>query len=193
MQDWRTRYPSMANASVNVNVSSNTFSQASLVPEITKILKDTGLPGSGLKIEVTEGVLMKNSEATASVLSQLKHLGVQLCLDDFGTGYSSLSYLHRFPLDVLKIDRSFISGLKPQESKTGGIVTAIMALARNLKMVVVAEGVETEQQLDELRALRCDHAQGYLFSKPAEPTEVEKLMGMRWRSCATSTTSTTTI
>ncbi|HEY3319267.1 MAG TPA: EAL domain-containing protein [Planctomycetota bacterium] len=183
MEDWRRRYPGMASASVNVNVSSRTFSQVSLVPEIATILKETGLPGSGLKIEVTESVLMENSEATGAVLSQLKNLGVKLCLDDFGTGYSSLSYLHRFPLDVVKIDRSFISGLKPQESRTGGIVKAIMALAHNLNMRVVAEGVETEQQLAELLALRCDCAQGYLFSKPAEPVAVEKLMGMRWRSC----------
>jgi diguanylate cyclase (GGDEF)-like protein len=179
MKDWRSRYPSMANAGVAVNISPNTFSQVSLVPEIAAILKETGLPGSGLKIEVTEAVLIRNSEAMSFVLSQLRALGVQLCLDDFGTGYSSLSYLHRFPLDVLKIDRSFISSLKPQENKSSGIVKTILSLARNLNMAVVAEGVETEQQLAELLALRCDYAQGYLFSKPVEPAEVEKLIGKR--------------
>ncbi|HEY3323487.1 MAG TPA: EAL domain-containing protein [Planctomycetota bacterium] len=180
LRNWRARFPELAGVTMNVNVSPRAFAQVSLVSEIASILKETGLPGSALKIEVTETALMKNSEATAFVLSQLRKLGVQLCLDDFGTGYSSLSYLHRFHMDVLKIDRSFITALRPGDRKSSDIVKAILALAQSLGMSVVAEGVETQEQMTQLRDMNCGHVQGYLFSKPIEPAEVENLAGTVW-------------
>ena len=176
MLNWQKKYPKLATVSMNVNLSAKSFGQADLIPQIAAILQETGLKGSSLKIEITERVIMKSSNATANVLSDLKSLGVQLCLDDFGTGYSSLSYLHSFPLDAVKIDRSFVSKLSNEESKTKGIMRAIMILARNLKMSVVAEGVETIEQLRELRKLNCDYAQGYLFSRPVEAPVIEKLI-----------------
>ena len=179
MRQWQLRFPKIANLSVNVNLSAKSFSQSDLIPQISKILDETGLSGSSLKIEITERVIMKNAYATAEVLANLKSLGLQLCLDDFGTGYSSLSYLHSFPLDSVKIDRSFISKLSVQENKTKGIMRAIMSLARNLNMAVVAEGVETQEQLSELRGLNCDYAQGYFFSRPVDAVVIEKLIEMR--------------
>ncbi len=176
MRKWQLRFPKLSALSMNVNLSAKSFSQPDLIPQIAKILKETGLNGSSLEIEITERVIMKSSRATADVLAKFKSLGVQLCLDDFGTGYSSLSYLHSFPLDTVKIDRSFISNLSTQENKTKGIMRAIMTLARNLKMSVVAEGVETPEQLRELRGLNCDYAQGYLFSRPVEVAVIEKLI-----------------
>lgn len=176
MRSWQMRYPKLSTLSMNVNLAAKSFSQPDLIPQIASILQETELNGSNLKIEITERVIMKNPHATADVLAKLKGLGVHLCLDDFGTGYSSLSYLHSFPLDAVKIDRSFISKLSAEESKTKGIMRAIMILARNLKMSVVAEGVETPEQLRELRGLDCDFAQGYLFSRPVEAAVIEKLI-----------------
>ena len=175
LRTWQLRFPELS-LSMNVNLSAKSFSQPDIVPQIASILKETGVNGSSLKIEITERVIMKNSHATADVLEKFKGLGVQLCLDDFGTGYSSLSYLHTFPLDSVKIDRSFTNKLSAQDSKTKGIMRAIMILASNLKMSVVAEGVETSEQLRELRGLNCDYAQGYLFSRPVEAAIIEKLI-----------------
>ena len=176
MRAWQLRFPKASSMSVNVNLSARSFSQPNLIPQIASILEETGLKASSLKIEITEGVIMKNSHATADVLAELKSLGLQLCLDDFGTGYSSLSYLHRFPLDTLKVDRSFVGKLSGKDNKTKSITRAIVNLAHNLNMTVVAEGVERTEQLAELRQLKCDFAQGYLFSRPVETEMIEKLI-----------------
>jgi EAL domain-containing protein (putative c-di-GMP-specific phosphodiesterase class I) len=125
-----------------------------------------------LVLELTESMLMENATDSIEMLKELKEMGLKLALDDFGTGYSSLAYLHRFPLDELKIDRSFVKGL-PQEI---AIVGAIIALARELKLRVVAEGVETREQLQFLRSRACDEYQGYLCSRPAPPEAFAILM-----------------
>ncbi len=173
LKEWQDRFPKVAPFSVSVNLSGTTFTQPNLVAQVKDVLEQTRIPSGGLKIEITEGVLMGNIQAAITTLSQLKGMNVQLLVDDFGTGYSSLSYLHRLPIDVLKIDHSFVSNLDLGD-KNLAIVKTIMALARNLELKVVAEGVETAHQLEVLREMNCDYAQGYLFARPGPAIEVEK-------------------
>jgi EAL domain-containing protein (putative c-di-GMP-specific phosphodiesterase class I) len=139
------------------------------------ILEETGFNPRCLELELTERVLMKHAESIESVLKTLKARGVQVAIDDFGTGYSSLSYLRKFPIDALKIDQSFVRQItiSPDESS---IVTAIINMARNMKLRVVAEGVETQQEMLFLQDHKCDEAQGYYFSKPLPPAEFAKLL-----------------
>ena len=155
---------------IAVNVSSHQFRQGVLSAIIGGILSLTEADSKYLSIELTEGVLMENAEANVAALRQLKEMGLKLSIDDFGTGYSSLSYLTEFPLDELKIDRSFIMRIK-QAGDRAAIVTAIIAMAHSLELSVVAEGVETVQQLDFLKAQGCDEYQGYLKSKPVPADE----------------------
>lgn len=162
---WQARFGQESPLTISVNLSSKQFSQSDLVAQIERTVRATGFNPADLKLEITEGVLMENAESAAAMLRQLKELGIQLSIDDFGTGYSSLSYLHRFPLDVLKVDRSFVIRLGPH-GENAEIVRAIITLAGNLGMRVIAEGVETVEQLAQLRALGCHYGQGYLFSKP---------------------------
>ena len=161
---------------VNVNLSGRHFSRLDLVGWVREALEAAALEPSALELEVTEGVLMQNPEVAQRVLGELKALGVQLCLDDFGTGYSSLSYLHQFPIDVLKVDRSFVAGMLDGGGK-GRIVETIVRLARQLGVGVVAEGVESPAQRDRLRAMGCELAQGYLFARPMPWEEVLALLG----------------
>ncbi|HST61489.1 MAG TPA: EAL domain-containing protein [Longimicrobium sp.] len=163
MRAWNDRYG--VTLSVNVNLSPRQFLDGGLAREVAAALGDTKLPAGLLKLEITEGLLMGDAGPVATTLDDLKALGVELCIDDFGTGYSSLSYLHRFPIDTLKIDRSFVSRL----SADGGsdqIVRTILVLAQTLNMRAVAEGVETAEQADQLRAMGCEFAQGFRFSRP---------------------------
>ncbi|QAY87907.1 EAL domain-containing protein [Pseudomonas arsenicoxydans] len=153
---------------MSVNVSAIDFRQRGFVEGIEQVLEDTGLDPSLLELEITEGVLMQNVDATVSALNRLKALGVRLAIDDFGTGYSSLSYLRRFPINVLKIDQSFIRGLT-RDSSDAALVSAIISLGKSLKLTVIAEGVETLEQLDFLKAHQCEEGQGYYFSKAVEP------------------------
>ena len=153
---------------MSVNVSAIDFRQWDFVDGIEQILKDTGLDPALLELEITEGVLMQNIDATVTALNRIKALGVRLAIDDFGTGYSSLSYLRRFPVDVLKIDQSFIRSLG-SDSNDAALVSAIISLGRSLKLTIIAEGVETLQQLDFLKAHQCEEGQGYYFSKAVEP------------------------
>jgi len=141
------------------------FNQPELVENIASLLEQFQLPPRCLKLEITESVFSDNIEAAVGLLTQLRELGVQLSIDDFGTGYSSLSYLQRFPIDTLKIDRSFVTQMMENEENLA-IVRTIVALAQNLGMDVVAEGVETEDQLKLLRKLECENGQGFLFSTP---------------------------
>jgi EAL domain-containing protein (putative c-di-GMP-specific phosphodiesterase class I) len=138
-------------------------------------LAHSSLPPGQLVLELTESMLMENATDSIEMLNELKEMGLKLAVDDFGTGYSSLTYLSRFPLDELKIDRSFVSGL-PGERHSLAIVGAIIALARELNLRVVAEGVETREQLQFLRARECDEYQGYLCSRPAPPEAFAILM-----------------
>ena len=139
------------------------------------ILKDTGLDPGSLELELTERVLMKRAESTQSILKTLRASGVQLAIDDFGTGYSSLSYLRKFPINALKIDQSFVRQITTAPDETT-IVTAVISMGRSLKLRVVAEGVETQEELAFLQAHHCDEAQGYHFSRPVVPQQFAKLL-----------------
>jgi len=174
MQVWRQIFSDRSPLMINVNVSGKQFSSY-LPKQVSQILQETGLDPRQLKLEITETLLMENAEYAVIHLTQLQGLGVQLAIDDFGTGYSSLSYLYRFPIDTLKIDRSFISRLD-SDGEQLAIVRTIIMLAWNLGMEVVAEGVETSKQLAQLRALRCEYAQGYLFAKPLDTLTAEQFI-----------------
>jgi len=156
---------------MSVNLSSKQLVQSALVNEIRDILQETHVEPRTLKLEITESAVMENAETAVQLLRRLKALGVQLSIDDFGTGYSSLGYLHRFPVDTLKIDRSFV-GRIGEASENIEIVRTIISLAENMGMDVVAEGVETLSQLTQLRKLNCQYGQGYLFSRPVDPESV---------------------
>jgi EAL domain-containing protein (putative c-di-GMP-specific phosphodiesterase class I) len=167
MSEWRALIPSQQHLTVSVNLSSKQLTQLGLAESVRRALRDTELPPHCLKLEITESAVMENAEGAATVLAQLRALGIQLSIDDFGTGYSSLSYLHRFPVDTLKIDRSFVAKMT-DNSENGEIVRTIVTLASNLGMGVIAEGVETEEQHTRLEALGCEYGQGYLYSRPVE-------------------------
>jgi EAL domain-containing protein (putative c-di-GMP-specific phosphodiesterase class I) len=161
---------------VAVNISAVEFRHLDFLAGVTRILAETGLAPRYLEMEVTEGILMHDAAASASLLAALKDMGIRLAIDDFGTGYSSLSYLRSFPIDTLKIDRSFVSDISLQGGDTT-IVTAIIAMGRNLNQKVVAEGVETLDQLRFLRARCCDEGQGYQFSRPLSAGDFGRMLG----------------
>jgi diguanylate cyclase (GGDEF)-like protein/PAS domain S-box-containing protein len=175
MKEWQRLFPQEPPLTISVNLSSRQFSQQSLIGQIRQILVDTGLDAHYLKLEITESAIMENTESAMDMLLQLKAMGIQLSVDDFGTGYSSLGYLYRFPMDLLKIDRSFISRVDIDGEKLE-LVRTIITLAWNLGMDVVAEGVETTKQLAQLKSLKCEYAQGYLFSKPLNSKAAEQLI-----------------
>jgi EAL domain-containing protein (putative c-di-GMP-specific phosphodiesterase class I) len=151
---------------------------------LSKLLKfaRTGLDAHSLKLEITENVIMENTHSATSTLQRLKALGVQLHMDDFGTGYSSLSYLRRFPIDTLKIDRSFVSQMGVDDESLA-IVQTIVILAHNLGMSVTAEGIETAAQLALLQTMKCEFGQGYLFSKPVDAAEAWLLIANSYLDC----------
>jgi EAL domain-containing protein (putative c-di-GMP-specific phosphodiesterase class I) len=155
---------------ISVNLSARQFARPDLVQQVRQILAETGIDPRAVRLEITESVSMADSERTVTVLSELKKLGVRFSIDDFGTGFSSLSYLAKLPVDTLKIDRSFVTEMV---SGPGGLtlVSVIINLARALNLNTVAEGVETEEQLHQLRLLGCDEMQGYIFGKPV-PIEI---------------------
>lgn len=169
---WQKR--STRKLTVSVNLSTKNFLQTDLAQRLAEVLKKTGISADQLKLEITESVLMENAEVGAQLLADLRRQGISLQIDDFGTGYSSLSYLHTLPLDSLKIDRSFIQQLGSENKLE--IVKTIISLARSLKLDVVAEGIETEEQHGHLQELLCDYGQGYLFGKPMSPEQIEKMV-----------------
>lgn len=169
---WQQRSFSERDLIISVNLSAKQLMEHDLVQRIAEVLQETQLKPWHLKLEVTESVVMENPEIATITLAKLRALGVLLSIDDFGTGYSSLSYLNRFPLDILKIDRSFISTMN-QSDENLQIVKTIVTLAGNLGMEVIAEGVETEEQLNQLRLLRCQYAQGFLFSQPMNAMDAD--------------------
>jgi diguanylate cyclase len=158
-----------------VNISAVQFRNENFLEDVFAILKDTGLDPRFLELELTESVLMKHAESTESVLRTLRARGVQVAIDDFGTGYSSFSYLRKFPIDALKIDQSFVCQITTVPDETV-IVKAVISMGRSLKLRVVAEGVETQEQLAFLQAHQCDEAQGYYFSRPVLPGPFAKLL-----------------
>ncbi|MGO4328929.1 putative bifunctional diguanylate cyclase/phosphodiesterase [Cupriavidus sp. 2TAF22] len=175
MAHWHKEYPRTPALTVSVNVSARQFAQHDFVQHVGRVLSDTGINPRTVRLEITESITMVDSERTVAVLTQLRELGVRISIDDFGTGYSSLSYLHRFPLDILKIDRSFVAQLDRGHEGLQ-VVQTIMSLARNLGIEVVAEGTETQRHVTHLKSLGCDFGQGYFFSKPLESVALSALL-----------------
>jgi EAL domain-containing protein (putative c-di-GMP-specific phosphodiesterase class I) len=158
-----------------VNLSARQFQHAGLVDDIRHALEVAGLDAAYLKLELTESTVMQDVQAATQTLHRLKALGIQLAIDDFGTGYSSLGYLKRFPIDTLKVDRSFVDGLEHDPQNTA-IVRSVLALANSLGLTVTAEGVEIVAQLRMLEKLACDRGQGYLFARPQPAAGVDELL-----------------
>jgi EAL domain-containing protein (putative c-di-GMP-specific phosphodiesterase class I) len=175
LRSWHAQFPAEPPLTMSVNVTSKEFAHPNLAKGIGETLKQTGLDPGRLQLEITETIAMGDPEKAASVFSELKALGVRLSVDDFGTGYSSLSRLQQFPVDSLKIDRAFISRMD-SDRESRKIVEIIIMLAQNLGLVTVAEGTETEEQINELKALDCGFAQGYFFSRPADHETITELL-----------------
>ena len=169
---WQETERYSSDLTISVNFSSKHFIRPDLVDKIAAILAQTKIEPSQIKLEITETTLIDNTVSAADILAKLKVLGVSLSLDDFGTGYSSLSYLQQFPLDVLKIDRCFVRQLD-RNSKNATITKALIKIAHQLKLKVIAEGVETEEELAFLSQNSCDNIQGYFFSPPLCITDLE--------------------
>ena len=174
---------------VAVNLSAVQFRDPDLVGEIAAILRETGLPAEYLELEVTESALMEDSATTLQTLNALRGMGLQLSLDDFGTGYSSLSYLQRLPLNNLKVDQSFVRGL-PDHQENLAIVRTIVGLAKNLGFTVTAEGIETREQAMLLHGMACEMLQGYYFSRPVAPAEIDALLAQDWTAAVPATSTT---
>ena len=160
---------------IAVNLSARQFQDDNLIDLVQSILLETGLPGTGLTIEVTESLLMTEPEKAIGVLKKMQDLGIEISIDDFGTGYSSLNYLKKFPLNHLKIDKSFINGVN-HDSQDAAIAEMITKMGHILKLRVVAEGVETEEQLAFLKRCECDEYQGYYYSKPLTEGDFTNLL-----------------
>ena len=174
LKRWHTQFPSSSHLTMSVNISSKQL-LPNLVDRIERLLEETGFEPNRLILEITESMIMENAELVSPLLLKLKELDVKLYIDDFGTGYSSLSYLHHLPVDMLKIDRSFVMRVG-DNGENMEIVRAIATLAHSLDMDVIAEGVETEKQMEQLKALKCEYVQGYFFSKPLESRGITDLL-----------------
>ncbi|REJ77703.1 MAG: bifunctional diguanylate cyclase/phosphodiesterase [Acidobacteria bacterium] len=179
---WHQKGGNSSNIFMSVNLSAKDFAGKGLVEHVEHCLKASGIKPSCLKLEITESAIMTNSESAIKMLKELKDLGVMLSIDDFGTGYSSLSYLHRFPVDALKVDRSFVGSME-FGSENGEIVRTVITLAKLLGMKIISEGIETIHQLHQLKILKCEYGQGNLFSVPVRTPEAEAMLDdpNRWR------------
>lgn len=164
-KEWQEQYPSDPPLKMSVNLSARQLQHPQMVQNITRVLRETGIDPRDLVLEITESVVMENAPSTIITLRELEELGLRLAIDDFGTGYSSLSYLKRLPVSLVKIDRSFVEGLKEEPEDTA-LVSGIISLSHKLGMQVIAEGVETAEQFAQLRELGCDLAQGNYFGEP---------------------------
>jgi EAL domain-containing protein (putative c-di-GMP-specific phosphodiesterase class I) len=184
--EWNRRLPAGQPLSVSVNLSARQLDRPDLAEGVAEVLRRTGLDPSLLHLELTESILMGEGTSTKVSLDALEALGVRLSVDDFGTGYSSLLYLRQFPVDVLKIDRSFVAGLGVAASDSA-IVRGVVDLAGALGLTAVAEGVETEAQLEALQALGCELAQGYFWCRPLPADELEAWMAARPPACRLTT------
>jgi EAL domain-containing protein (putative c-di-GMP-specific phosphodiesterase class I) len=173
LKQWETRFPESSTYTMSVNLSGKQLQSPDFIDTLDEILNENEISGHQLILEITESILLDNHESLLTLLNSLSERGITLSLDDFGTGYSSLSYLHRFPLNEIKIDRSFINRIE-NDIQSQEIVKTILSLANILNMVVVAEGVETLGQLEYLKMLNCHKAQGYLFSKPLSKPEIDE-------------------
>ena len=175
LYQWQQLFPASKSYFMGVNISAKQFAQTNFTKEVKEALRLTQLPPHNLKLEITESIMMNNAEVNITKIKHLNDLGIQFCIDDFGTGYSSLSYLYRFPIDVLKIDRSFINTIN-NNKESQDIVEAIIVLAHKLGLKVVAEGVETVEQLTRLKIYNCEQIQGYLFFPPLPVDSIANLL-----------------
>ncbi len=177
LRRWDEQVKSKLPLFMSVNISSKQFLRPSLIDDIKKILDETGLPPDQLKLEITETALMEDFHETIPLIHRLKDFGVQIVIDDFGTGYSSMSYLQQLPIDTLKVDQSFISRIENNnDDENKNIVETIVSLAHKLGLQVVAEGVETAEQQSILSNMKCQLAQGFLFSEPLEKKKMDALI-----------------
>ena len=181
LQRWRQRFSGPTPLSMSVNLSVREFTQTSFVSRVEETIRATGIDPKLLRLEITESIAIEDTQRTLEMLAALRALGVRIYLDDFGTGYSSLGYLHQWPLDAIKIDRMFVTRMHTEPTHLQ-LVRTVRALASNIGVAAVAEGVETEAQLETLREIGCEYAQGYLFAKPAPSEEMERLLtaNPRW-------------
>jgi EAL domain-containing protein (putative c-di-GMP-specific phosphodiesterase class I) len=175
VRSWQDRHRGLHRMGLSVNISARQLRQPELVDDIVEALRATRFDAACLTLEITETALMRDTSRALETLHRLRGLGIRLALDDFGTGYSSLSYLREFPIDVIKIDKSFVDGIA-RGSEEAAVARAVIELGRTLNMDTVAEGVEGVHQLDELRSLRCDFGQGYHFSRPLSADGLEPLL-----------------
>jgi EAL domain-containing protein (putative c-di-GMP-specific phosphodiesterase class I) len=175
LKAWQTTIPFARDLFVSVNMSSKQFSQKDVPQRLQRILEAFSLDPKCLKLEITESVLIDHSHTIVETLQAIRAMGIKLSIDDFGTGYSSLSYLHRFPFDTIKIDRSFIENADADFEKLE-ILQSVVRLAWNLGLEVVAEGIETPKHFAQIKALRCESGQGFLFSKPLNTAAMEQLI-----------------
>ena len=175
LQTWQTRFPQSPPVTMSVNVSGTQFAKSNFVDLVKKILREVGLDPTTLQFEFTESVWLNSSPEVVAMFKQLSDMGIQLQMDDFGTGYSSLAYLQHFPIRMLKIDRTFLNKMD-DDNKTKKILHAMIAMAHDLGIETLAEGVETIEQLDHLKRLNCNYGQGYLMSRPVDPAAIEKLL-----------------
>ena len=175
LHQWQQKKLAQLGITISVNLSVREFSQPNLLAQIDEIIHLTKLDPQNLKLEITESAIMDTNGEATRILKQMKQRKIELSIDDFGTGYSSLSYLNRLPVDTLKIDRSFIQPIDNQ-TESLGLVPAIINLAQTLRMSVIAEGIETPQQLAQLRELNCAFGQGYFFAKPLDAKSAEALL-----------------
>ncbi len=175
LSEWQETYNLPQNLFISVNISAKQIDRGTVIDDVTEILAETNLSPEFLKLEITESTLMKNQERAIQTVAGLREMGVKVSIDDFGTGYSSLSYLHNFAIDTLKVDRSFIKRIGNPDEKTE-IIQTIIALAANLGVDVIAEGVETEEQLNFLRENNCEFGQGYFYSRPVNSTVATDLL-----------------
>jgi predicted signal transduction protein with EAL and GGDEF domain len=188
LRAWQTEFPSTVPLTLSVNITSREFAMPDLTSEIRKSIDLTGVDPSCLHFEIIETIAMGDAEKSGHVLAQLKALGVRLSIDDFGTGYSSLSRLRRIPVDTLKIDRAFISNMD-RDRENREIVRAIILLAHNLGLKVVAEGTETEEHINLLKEFNCEMAQGYLYSRPIDAEGMSKLLARNAGALAAAASS----
>lgn len=175
LKAWQEQFPGKQRLIMSANLSTKQFAQSDLIEQVAQILQETQLNSYSLKLEITESVLVENAAAVNAMLVQMQALGIRLSLDDFGTGYSSLSYMHSFPIDTLKIDRSFVTSVDVDLGKIE-IIRTVVGLAWNLGMDTVAEGIETKKQMYQLKSLKCEYGQGYFFSRPLDAKAAEALI-----------------
>ena len=175
MKAWQRQFGTKPSLTISVNLSSRQLAQPDLVQQIQNVLEESGLPAKNLFVELTETTLIEDIRIASAKISQLRALGIGIDIDDFGTGYSSLSYLGQLPINNLKIDRSFISAIGITKSGLP-VIRAIIGMANSLGMKVIAEGIETENQVDELKKLDCNYGQGFLFNKPIDPVAAQDLI-----------------